>query len=94
MSKNLTISEQITVLEQENHSLKRLEKITLKFIKKYYELSSKQCTIVESQNGDFEAKISAYFKLNNEKSKDKFLEIMLTETALNYFNSRLDKQDS
>ncbi len=98
MAKNQPISTQITLLEEENQRLKCLEKLFLKFIKKYYELSEKNTFNSTPQKSDFEARITAYFCLGiDEKSKEEFLNIMLNESALEYFNSKRstsNKQDS
>ena len=82
-----TITEQIHELEQENASLKELQKLFEKAVKMQYGVDA----IVENSteiSSDFEKKIGSYFGLKSAKDYEDFLAVFCTDSSLNYFTTK------
>ena len=90
-----TITEQIHELEQENASLKELQKLFEKAVKMQYGVDAKKLKkIVENSteiSSDFEKKIVSYFGLKSAKDYEDFLAIFCTDSSLNYFTTKRDE---
>lgn len=90
-----TITEQIHELEQENASLKELQKLFEKAVKMQYGIDAKKLKkIVENSteiSNDFEKKIVSYFGLKSAKDYEDFLAIFCTDSSLNYFTTKRDE---
>lgn len=85
--KTLTITEQIAALENENLRLKDQEKLVAK-IRSLVAIDAPASVPFDST---FEKKIVSYFDLKNDADKNDFLRIMLSESNLNFFRSRRNK---
>ena len=87
-----TITEQIHELEQENASLKELQKLFEKAVKMQYGVDAKKLKkIVENSteiSSDFEKKIVSYFGLKSAKDYEDFLAVFCTDSSLNYFATK------
>lgn len=89
MSKKIpSITEQIAALENENKRLKEQEKLVAK-IRSLVAVEERASVPSESI---FEKKIVNYFGLQSESDKNDFLRIMLSDSSLNFFNSKRNKE--
>ena len=89
MSKKMpSITEQIAALENENKRLKEQEKLVAK-IRSLVAVEERSSVPSESI---FEKKIVSYFGLKSESDKNDFLKIMLSDSSLNFFNSKRNKE--
>lgn len=92
-----TIAEQIADLEQENQSLRELQKLFDKAVKMEFGIDTKKLhKIIEKgaeNRTDFEKKIASYYDLKTDADFAKFLDIFCTESSLNYYNNHKSKEN-
>ena len=92
-----TITEQIADLEQENQSLKELQKLFDKAVKMEFGIDTKKIhKIIEKgteNQSDFEKKIGSFFGLKSGEDYAEFMKIFCTESSLNYFNNHRIKEN-
>ena len=93
-----TITELINELEQENQKLKEFrtesEKIFEKALKLEFGINKKQIEKILSNSyrtTEFERKICEYFSLKSEQEKQNFLTVFCSESSLNYYKSKREK---
>lgn len=89
-----TITEQIADLEQENQSLRELQKLFDKAVKMEFGIDTKHLhKIIENieNQHSFENKIASYFGLKNHEDFTNFLNVFCTDSSLNYYNNHKSK---
>lgn len=87
--KQLSITEQIIALEDENKRLKEQEKL----VSKIRSLVVENDSACASSESIFEKKIANYFGLKSDSDRADFLRIMLSESSLNFFNKQREKEE-
>lgn len=97
MTKIKSLAEQIEEIEVSKEKLKDYEKLFDKACLINFNCNAKNLKKILIKNeetfSNFESKICNFFSLNNEKEMDLFLQIMCTESVLNYYRNKVLKNE-
>lgn len=96
MSKQKSIAEQITEIQEANQKLSAYEKLLDKAIQIRFGQTSKAIKKLllkkEESHSDFETTICKFFLLKTEEDKKEFISLMCTESSKNYYNCKRTRQ--
>ena len=92
MSKNKSLSEQLTELQQTASLANEYQKLFDKACQINFHMSAKALQKMLSEKphsgSDFEHQLCSYFDLQSSFDREEFLSIMCSENSKNYFQSR------
>lgn len=92
MSKNKSLSEQLTELQQTASLANEYQKLFDKACQINFHMSAKELKKRLSEKphsgSDFEHQLCSYFDLQSSPDREEFLSIMCSDSSKNYFQSR------
>lgn len=97
MAKNKSLSAQIEEIEASKEKLLAYESLFSKCCQLNFNYSAKNLKKILEKNDEpssnFESKICNFFSLKNEKEMDLFIQIVCTESVLNYYKNEILKNE-